>query len=83
MMEKTCQSLHTQLYILPFQAWIYHCHLHPLQAANCCRNFRLVVDENDLEWVVNEKYILLILKQLHESVRSNTHRCRKFFRDAK
>ena len=25
-----------------------HCHLHPLQAANCCRNSRLVVDENDL-----------------------------------
>ena len=22
-------------------------HLHPLQAANCCRNSRLVVDEDD------------------------------------
>ena len=32
----------------PFQAWIYHCHLHSLQAANCCRNSRLVVDEDDL-----------------------------------
>ena len=24
---------------------------HPLQAANCCRNSRLVVDEDDLMWV--------------------------------
>ena len=60
--------MQTQLYILPFQAWIYHCHLHPLQAANCCRNFRLLVDE---------KYLLLLLKQLHGSVRSNTPRCRR------
>ena len=37
----------------PFQAWIYHCHLHPLQGANCCRNSRLVVDEDDLMWVKN------------------------------
>ena len=28
-----------------------HCHPHPLQAANCCRNSRLVVDEDDLKWV--------------------------------
>ena len=25
-----------------------HCNRHPLQAANCCRNSRLVVDEDDL-----------------------------------
>ena len=31
----------------------YHCHLHALQAGNCCRNFRLVVDEDDLMWVKN------------------------------
>ena len=37
----------------PFRAWIYHCHLHPLQAANCCRNSRLVVDEDDLMWFKN------------------------------
>ena len=30
-----------------------HCHFHPLQAANCCRNSRLVVDEDDLMWVKN------------------------------
>ena len=34
-----------------------HCHLHPLQAAKCYRNYRLVVDEDDLKWMVNEKYI--------------------------
>ena len=28
-----------------------HCHLHPLQAVNCCRNSRLVVEEDDLMWV--------------------------------
>ena len=28
-----------------------HCHLYPVQAANCCRNSRLVVDEDDLMWV--------------------------------
>ena len=26
---------------------------HPLQAVNCCRNSRLVVDEDDLKWVEN------------------------------
>ena len=30
-----------------------HWHLHPLQAANRCRNFRLVVDEDDLMWFKN------------------------------
>ena len=35
----------------PFQARVYHCHLHPLQAENCCRNYRLIVDEDDLMWV--------------------------------
>ena len=29
------------------------CHLHPLQAAKCCRNSRLVVDEDDLNRVKN------------------------------
>ena len=26
-----------------------HCHLYPLQATNCCRNSRLVVDEDDFD----------------------------------
>ena len=33
-------------WLQPFWDRIYHCHLHPLQAANCCRNYRLVVDED-------------------------------------
>ena len=34
---------------LTMSSLILHC--HPLQAANCCRNSRLVVDEDDLMWV--------------------------------
>ena len=30
-----------------------HCHLHLLQAANCLRNSRLEVDEDDLMWFKN------------------------------
>ena len=41
--------------------------LHPLQAANYCRNSRLVVDEDDLKWVANEKKIMLFLKQFQEN----------------
>ena len=37
-------------------------HLHPLQAANCCRNSRLVVDEDDFK-SVRIKNILLLLEQ--------------------
>ena len=36
---------------------IYYCHIHPLQAANCCRNSRLAVDEDDLKWV-NKKNVI-------------------------
>ena len=34
---------------LTFSSLTLHCHLHPLQAANCCRNSRLVVDEDDFK----------------------------------
>ena len=34
-----------------FSSLTVHCHIHPLQAANCCRNSRLVVDEEDFKWV--------------------------------
>ena len=47
----------------PFKPEFTKCHLYPLQAANCCRNSRLVVDEDDLKWVANEKKILLLLKE--------------------
>ena len=33
---------------LNLSSLILHCHFHPLQAANCCRNSRPVVDEDDL-----------------------------------
>ena len=39
--------------VIPFQARLYHSHLHPPQAANCCRNSRLVVVEDDLMWFKN------------------------------
>ena len=46
---------------LPFQAWIYHCHLHPLQAVNCFRNLRIVVDEKYLKWATNNKNALILI----------------------
>ena len=57
----------------PFQAWIYHCHLPPLQAANCCRNSRLVVEEDDL--IGGEKKMPCIRKPV--SWNSKTLSCRK------
>ena len=38
---------------------IIHCHLHPLQAANCCRNSRFVVDDDDLKLFKNLKKIAI------------------------
>ena len=70
----------------PVQAWVYHCHLHPLQAANCCRNSRLAVDEYNINWVTLVINISLSLKQLHENCSSKTPKCIKlshFFRAAK
>ena len=79
-----CEVPYTTPYT--FQAWIHHCHIHPLQAANCCRNSRLVVDEDDLKCVPNEKNILLFSKHFDENFRSKTARFQdieSFFRDAK
>ena len=70
----------------PFKAWIYHCHLHSLQAANCCRNSRLVVSEDDFKWVAKEKNVLLLLNQFREYVRSKPPSFKEiklFFRHAK
>ena len=39
--------------VLTLSSLSLHCHLRPLQAANCCRNSRLVVDGDDLKWVKN------------------------------
>ena len=45
----------------PFQAWVYDSHLHPPQAANCCRHFRLVVNEDDLCGLkIEENYHVLV-----------------------
>ena len=61
----------------PFESTIYHCHLHPLQAANYCRNSRLVVDEDDLKLVANERKISLILKSSMKICVSKPPRCKK------
>ena len=48
-------------------------------------NSRLVVDEDDLKWMANEKKILLLSKQFHENVLSKTpsfYGNNAFFRDA-
>ena len=50
------------------------CHLYPLQVANCCPNSQLAVDEDDVKWVINEKKMLLLLKQCHDNFRSETPR---------
>ena len=70
----------------PFQAWIYHCYLHPPQAANCCRNSRLVVDEDDLTgWKIKENCHVLV-NQFRGNFCSKTLSCRQIncvFRDVK
>ena len=47
-------------------------YFHSLQATNFCRNSRLVVDEDDLKWVVNETNMPIssLLKQFHKKIRS-------------
>ena len=57
--------------------------LHPLQAKNCCRNSRLVVDEDDFMWF--KKYHVLV-NQFHGDFRSKTlgsRTIRFVFRDVK
>ena len=43
----------------------------------CCRNPRLVADEDDFKWGANEEKISLLLKQSHENVTSKNPRRRK------
>ena len=45
---------------------LYHSNLHPLQAANCCRNSRLVVDEHDLMWFKYERKLPCIVNSFME-----------------
>ena len=65
---------------------MYHCHLHLLQATNCCRNSRLLVDEDDLMWFKNERNWNVLANQYHGNFRSKTLGCRKIkfvFKDVK
>ena len=43
----------------------------PKKAANCCRNYRLAVDQDDLTWMKN---CHVLVNQSH----GKTPRCRKF-----
>ena len=38
--------------------------LHPLQAANCCRDYRLVVDKDDM-WTGLKGQVKLVIKLLN------------------
>ena len=63
-----------------------HCHLHPLQAANCCRNSRLVVDEDDLLWFKKKENCHVFVNEFHGNFRCKKLGCRKIpsvFRDVK
>ena len=51
--------------------------LHPLQAANCCRNSRLVVDEDDLKWVKSKENCHVLVKQFHGIFPSKSLSCGK------
>ena len=73
-------------YILTLSNLTLHCLLHSLQAANCCRNSRLVVDEDDLMWVKSKENCHVLLNQFHGNIHSKTPSCRKIksvFRDVK
>ena len=63
-----------EIYWLTLSSLIYDCHLHPLQAANCCRNSGLVVDENDMKWVGSEKKKSVIITTVQWICRSKTHK---------
>ena len=45
--------------ILTLLSLTLHFHFHPLQATNCCRNSRLVVDEDDLQ--CGEKLMKIVM----------------------
>ena len=49
--------------VKPFKPEFTIAIFYPLQAANCCRNSRLVVDEDDLKRMANENNISLLLQE--------------------
>ena len=86
MFVRLCAYWDCRIALKPFQPWIYLSHLHPLQAANCCRNSRLVVDEDDLMWFKIKKNCHVLVNQFHGNIYSETLGCGKikcFFRDVK
>ena len=48
-----------------------------LQAANCCRNSRLVVDEDDVMWVKKQRNCHVLINQFHRNFHSKTIACKK------
>ena len=51
---------------------------HPRQAANCYRNFRLVVDEDDLKWVKIRENCHVLVNQFQGNFIHKNLSCRKF-----
>ena len=57
--DQLCKKWHLVKYLgWPSRAFL-HCHLHPLQAANCCRNSRSVVNQDGLQVVEKLKKIAI------------------------
>ena len=82
---KIIQKVFSQHYEqLTLSGLTLHCHLHPLQAANCCRNSQLVVDEDDLKWLKIKENCNVLVHQFHGNFRSKTlgrRRINYVFRD--
>ena len=53
---------YTDLILLTFSSLDLPLSSHPLQAANCCRNSRLVVNEDDFMWFKNYRKLPCIGK---------------------
>ena len=50
---------------------------YPLQAANCCRNSRLVVGEDDLKWVKIKENCHVLVNQFQGNCHHKTFSCRE------
>ena len=65
------------LCINPFKPEFTIGYPHPLQAANCCRNSRLVVDEDEKRGWKNKENFHVLVKQFYKNFRSKIRGCRK------
>ena len=61
-MSRQRRAIKTHIGFNPVKPEFTIVNLHSLQAANCCRNSRLVVDEDDLKWVTKEKKYIVIIR---------------------